>query len=82
VIRRPLALRKRDVSELRPSSDTAPSSQMQRNDEVSCPYCDSVECYRSERHGWQDFSRRLLGMFPWRCKECRYRFYLRKRHLA
>jgi PilZ domain len=45
---------------------------------VSCPTCSS-DCYRSERHGWRDFFCRLLGLFPWRCRACRNRFYLRKR---
>ena len=49
---------------------------------VSCPYCSSADCRRSVRHGWRDFRRRLLGMFPWRCNVCRKRFYLRKRSLG
>lgn len=48
--------------------------------DVSCPYCFSVQCHRSMRHGGRDFLRRLLGRFPWRCHGCRKRFYLRKRY--
>lgn len=45
----------------------------------SCPSCSSVDCHRSKRHGWRDFFHRLVGMFPWYCRMCRQRFYLRKR---
>jgi hypothetical protein len=48
--------------------------------DVSCP-CGSSDYRRSLRHGRRDFLRRLAGMFPWRCNECRKRFYLRKRSL-
>jgi hypothetical protein len=50
--------------------------------DVSCPYCFSVQCHRSLRHGGRDFLRRLFGKFPWRCHGCRKRFYLRKRFLG
>ncbi len=59
-----------------------PSGRMPRNEGVICPYCSSAECYRIGRRGYRDFSRRLLGMFPWRCEGCRKRFYLRKRSLG
>jgi transposase-like protein len=47
--------------------------------DIRCPYCSSVDCHRSMRHGRRDFLRRLFGKFPWRCHGCRNRFYLRKR---
>ena len=50
--------------------------------DVSCPYCFSVQCHRSLRHGGRDFLRRLFGKFPWRCHGCRKRFYLPKRSLG
>ena len=50
--------------------------------DVSCPYCFSVGCRRSVRHGGRDLLRRLLGRFPWRCNKCRKRFYIRKRSLG
>ena len=50
--------------------------------DVSCPYCFSVQCHRSMRHGGRDFFRRMVGRFPWRCNGCRKRFYLRKRSLG
>jgi hypothetical protein len=50
--------------------------------DVRCPYCFSVQCHRSMRHGGRDFFRRMVGRFPWRCNGCRKRFYLRKRSLG
>jgi len=53
-----------------------PSTQAPPRSRVSCPYCSSAECYRSRRHGGQDFIHRLVGMFPWHCEDCGNRFYL------
>ena len=61
--------------------DVAPSNRAPHGTGISCPVCSSTDCYRSKRNGWRDFIRRLPGMFPWRCKACRHRFYLRKRCL-
>ena len=60
----------------------APSNQKPPSNGVSCPYCSSVRCHRFVRRGQRDFLRRLLGSFPWHCRVCRKRFYLRKRSLA
>ena len=62
--------------------DAAPTNRAPHRTGISCPFCSSADCYRSKRNGWRDFIRRRLGMFPWRCKTCRNRFYLRKRSLA
>ena len=50
--------------------------------DIRCPYCSSVDCHRSMRHGRRDFLRRLLGKFPWRCHGRRKRFYLKNRFLG
>jgi hypothetical protein len=59
----------------------APRNQKPHNNGMSCPYCSSMECQRSMRHGWRDFICQLLRMFPWRCNVCKNRFYLHKRSL-
>jgi hypothetical protein len=82
VVRHSGALRMGNVLALRSSRNAPSSGQIPRNDGVRCPYCASAECYRSGRHGWSDFSRRLFGLFPWRCTVCRNRFYLWKRSLG
>jgi hypothetical protein len=82
VLRHSRALPMRNVLALLPSRNDLPSGRMPRNEGVSCPYCASTECYRVGRRGCRDFTRRLLGMFPWRCEGCRKRFYLRKRSLG
>ena len=46
---------------------------------ICCPRCQSVSCYRSRRHGAIDFLHQCFGEFPWRCKLCGTRFYLRNR---
>jgi hypothetical protein len=46
---------------------------------VSCPVCASKYCRRSMRHGYKDFLRRMVGWFPWHCRQCGDRFYWRKR---
>lgn len=46
---------------------------------VSCPVCGSKYCRRSVRHGYKDFLRRVVGWFPWHCRQCGDRFYWRKR---
>lgn len=40
----------------------------------SCPLCIGTT-RRSERRGWRDFIRHLLGRYPWRCRTCSHRFY-------
>ena len=47
---------------------------------VSCRACSSMYCRRSERQGYRDFFHRLLGRFPWHCRQCGDRFYLWKRY--
>jgi hypothetical protein len=82
VLRHPLALRIPNVLALLTFRNGAPGGQTPRTEEVICPYCASAECHRTGRRGYRDFSRRPLGMFPWRCAGCRKRFYLRKRSLG
>ena len=40
-----------------------------------CPRCRSAECYRSHRGGVADFFATLVGLRPWRCQACDWRFY-------
>ena len=49
---------------------------------VTCPSCSSPECYRVNRLKWQDHLYRLVGQFPWHCRQCQTRFYLWRRSLV
>ena len=40
-----------------------------------CPQCRSARCNRSHRSGLVDLFGTLLGMRPWRCRVCDYRFF-------
>jgi len=40
-----------------------------------CPQCRSARCSRSHRSGVIDFFGTLMGMRPWRCRICDYRFF-------
>lgn len=40
-----------------------------------CPQCRSADCFRSHRSGPLDFLGTLIGLRPWRCDTCDYRFF-------
>jgi phage FluMu protein Com len=40
-----------------------------------CPWCRSVNCFRSHRDGIFDFLSSLTGLRPWRCHGCDRRFH-------
>lgn len=44
----------------------------------SCPICTGT-IRRSERRGWRDLAKYLLGRYPWRCRTCGHRFYTTSR---
>ncbi len=44
-----------------------------------CPRCQSPEVGRSHRRRLGDLFMRLWGMKPYRCRQCRSRFYLPSR---
>ena len=39
-----------------------------------CPQCRSADCYRSRRSGLTDLFAATVGLKPWRCHTCDYRF--------
>jgi hypothetical protein len=43
-----------------------------------CPQCRSADCYRSRRGGARDALCRSVGLKPWRCQTCNFRFYARR----
>jgi hypothetical protein len=43
-----------------------------------CPQCRSGDCYRSRRSGAIDILCTLVGLKPWRCYTCSFRFYARR----
>jgi hypothetical protein len=47
--------------------------------DVRCPYCMSSMYHRTARHGFGDFLRQLLGIYPWYCNRCSTRYYKWKR---
>ena len=40
-----------------------------------CPQCRSAGCFRSHRGGLLDFLGTIVGLRPWRCHTCDFRFY-------
>jgi len=40
-----------------------------------CPQCRSADCFRSHRSGITDLLGTLVGLRPWRCDTCDYRFF-------
>jgi uncharacterized protein with PIN domain len=47
-----------------------------------CPQCRSADCFRSHRSGLIDFVCTGLGLRPWRCHTCDFRFHARSVALA
>ena len=45
---------------------------------IYCPHCREPSV-RAKRRGGKDACARLLGLYPWRCPDCRYRFYRLRR---
>jgi hypothetical protein len=44
---------------------------------MTCPICKGVEARRSRRQNATDYVLSVVGVYPWRCKDCRARFYAR-----
>jgi hypothetical protein len=42
---------------------------------MNCPHCGSADLRHSEKIAWSDVPHRAMGRRPWRCRECRRRFY-------
>jgi hypothetical protein len=40
-----------------------------------CPQCRSADCFRSRREGLLDVFCSAIGVKPWRCHTCDFRFY-------
>ena len=46
---------------------------------LKCPDCESTLICRSVRHGTYERMLKSLGIVPWRCMACRYRFFALRR---
>ena len=46
-------------------------------DGLCCPACRSRQCIRVDQQGWTDRLYRCAGKFPWYCRHCSCRFYLK-----
>jgi C4-type Zn-finger protein len=44
---------------------------------MNCPVCHGKGARRSRRQRAVDYLLSLLGVYPWRCRDCRARFYAR-----
>jgi hypothetical protein len=44
-----------------------------------CPNCDSANITPSKRHKLRDFIYRFFSQVPYRCRDCKSRFYLPSR---
>lgn len=40
-----------------------------------CPVCGNAKIRLSEHSHWNDVFQRMMGLLPYRCRECRHRFY-------
>jgi len=40
-----------------------------------CPNCGNAKIRLSEHRHWNDVFQRIMGRLPYRCRECRHRFY-------
>ena len=43
-----------------------------------CPECGQSRAYRSRRRGVTDYLLGILGLRPYRCRECEHRFHARR----
>jgi hypothetical protein len=50
--------------------------------DVTCPSCASFDCVRAGHYVLKDWFCRFMGKFPWQCRRCMHRFYLRRRSIA
>jgi C4-type Zn-finger protein len=44
---------------------------------MTCPICKRKDARRSRRQNAADYLLGALGVYPWRCRDCRARFYAR-----
>jgi C4-type Zn-finger protein len=44
---------------------------------MKCPLCKGNDARRSRRQNAADYLLSVLGVYPWRCRDCRARFYAR-----
>jgi C4-type Zn-finger protein len=44
---------------------------------MTCPICKGKDARRSRRQNAADYLLGALGVYPWRCRDCRARFYAR-----
>jgi hypothetical protein len=42
-----------------------------------CPVCKQSDARRSRRHSVADYVVSVVGVYPWRCRECHARFHAR-----
>jgi len=54
-------------------------SDRSRAGAAGCPKCRSGHIDRCRRRGLRDFIRRMAGQYPFRCRQCGHKFYLRQR---
>jgi len=46
---------------------------------VTCPKCKTDHAHRSHRQRWKDYVASLFEYYPYRCTECRHRFFVLRR---
>lgn len=72
----------RDSSRIENPQQPAPANESSEFDprirDVLCLVC-KEPCHRSSRHGWRDRLRSWFGWYPWRCRKCRAKHYVRRR---
>ena len=49
---------------------------------MTCPVCKGKDTRRSRRQNAADYVLSVFGVYPWRCRDCRARFYARLMNLS
>src|SRR5215470_10605102 len=44
---------------------------------MTCPICKGKDARRSRRQSAADYILSVMGVYPWRCRDCRARFFAR-----
>ena len=60
--------------------DKATHTKSHHGNEQVCPQCGKVRVGRSRRKNLNDYILSLGGLYPYRCRECNYRYHVRRQH--
>jgi C4-type Zn-finger protein len=55
----------------------SPTLEVPGLSDMNCPVCKGKDARRSRRQNAADYILGVMGVYPWRCRDCRARFYAR-----